>query len=76
MLIPFGDNQRYDLVVEREGNFVRVQCKTGRVRKEGQILFNTCSSYVHRAAEEGTTEETLTYSQCTARRTVNVTGYP
>ncbi len=48
VLTPFGDNQRYDLVVERDGAFIRVQCKTGRVKRKGQILFDTCSSYVHR----------------------------
>jgi hypothetical protein len=26
--VPFGDNQRYDLVVEAGGRFLRVQCKT------------------------------------------------
>lgn len=28
VLLPFGDNQRYDLVVEVNGCFLRVQCKT------------------------------------------------
>lgn len=27
-LLPFGDNCRYDLVVEAGGRFLRVQCKT------------------------------------------------
>jgi len=31
ILIPYGDNTRYDLVIEdADGNFYRVQCKTGR----------------------------------------------
>ena len=29
VLFPFGDNERYDLVVDEEGDFIRVQCKTG-----------------------------------------------
>ncbi len=29
--IPFGDNQRYDLIVERKSGLKRVQCKTGRL---------------------------------------------
>lgn len=28
VLVPFGDSQRYDLVVEADGRFLRVQCKT------------------------------------------------
>jgi hypothetical protein len=28
VLIPFGENRRYDLVVEADGRFLRVQCKT------------------------------------------------
>lgn len=43
VLIPFGDNQRYDLVLDRQGTFVRVQVKTGRIR-EGAIRFATASS--------------------------------
>lgn len=29
VLLPFGNNQRYDLVVDEGGEFVRVQVKTG-----------------------------------------------
>jgi hypothetical protein len=45
VLLPFGDNQRYDLVVEENGSFVRVQCKTARLIENGRVLeFATCSS--------------------------------
>jgi len=47
VLIPFGDSQRYDLVVEEAGVFYRVQCKTGNI-KNGSINFVTSSSQVHR----------------------------
>jgi len=47
VLLPFGDNQRYDLVIDEHGKFVRVQCKTGRLR-QGAINFKTCSSHEHR----------------------------
>jgi hypothetical protein len=30
VLLPFGVNQRYDLVLDLDGRFVRAQCKTGR----------------------------------------------
>jgi PD-(D/E)XK endonuclease len=42
VLIPFGVNQRYDLVLDMDGEFVRAQCKTGRLRR-GCVLFNTQS---------------------------------
>ena len=29
--LPFGTNQRYDLVIEHDGKFLRCQCKTGRL---------------------------------------------
>jgi hypothetical protein len=46
VLLPFGENTRYDLAVERDGVFERVQCKTGRLEK-GAIYFRTASSYYH-----------------------------
>ena len=42
VLVPFGVNQRYDLVIDVDGQFVRAQCKTGRMRN-GVIIFNTRS---------------------------------
>ena len=45
VLLPFGDNQRYDLVVERTpGIFLRLQCKTGRLRR-GVVNFSCTSTY-------------------------------
>ena len=43
VLTPFGDSQRYDMVVDDDGTFVRIQCKTGRL-KDGKITFPTCST--------------------------------
>lgn len=43
ILIPFGDSQRYDLVIEKNNEFFRVQCKNGRVRN-GCIRFNSSST--------------------------------
>lgn len=42
VLTPFGDNQRYDLVIDYEGEFFRIQCKTGRM-KNNIIRFSACS---------------------------------
>jgi PD-(D/E)XK endonuclease len=49
VLLPFGDNQRYDLVIEEGGVFKRVQCKTASLAVTSAALtFKTCSSYAHR----------------------------
>ena len=46
LYIPYGENTRCDLVIERDGFLDRVQCKTGRLRK-GAVTFAVCSSYAH-----------------------------
>jgi hypothetical protein len=42
VLVPWGVNQRYDLVLDLGRGFVRAQCKTGRLR-DGTIQFKTVS---------------------------------
>jgi hypothetical protein len=44
--VPFGENTRYDLVIDDGERLARVQCKTGRIRN-GAVVFKTCSSYAH-----------------------------
>lgn len=51
-LLPFGENQRYDLLIEDHDRFIRVQCKTGRLRN-GAIIFNACSSTYHHPSNQG-----------------------
>jgi PD-(D/E)XK endonuclease len=46
VLVPYGTNHRYDLVIDVEGRFLRAQCKTGRLR-DGVIRFNTVSTRVN-----------------------------
>lgn len=46
VLIPFGENSRYDLLIESDEGFIRVQCKTGRL-KRGVVTFNACSTTYH-----------------------------
>lgn len=41
--IPFGDNCRYDMIVEREGKLLKVQCKSAWYVENGTLHFNTCS---------------------------------
>src|SRR5438105_874322 len=40
VLIPWGDNARFDLVALVGDKFLRVQCKTGRLR-DGYVTFRT-----------------------------------
>ncbi len=50
VLLPFSDHQRYDLAIEQNGTFNRIQCKTGRL-KNGAIkvrMFSvTCRGKKH-----------------------------
>ena len=46
---PFGENTRYDLVVDDGARLQRVQCKTGRFR-HGGVVFRPSSSYAHHAS--------------------------
>ena len=43
VLIPFGDNDRYDFVLDDDGKFLRVQGKTGKL-KNGVVRFLTSST--------------------------------
>jgi hypothetical protein len=45
VLEPYGDNQRYDLVIENDGKFERVQCKTG-VFKNNRVSFSLRSIFI------------------------------
>lgn len=49
VLLPFGGgNGRYDLVIDDNGTFYRIQCKTGRLlNKETVISFHAGSSTYH-----------------------------
>ena len=44
ILIPYGDNERYDFIVDIDGKFYRIQCKTSRSRTEGTFFFECNSS--------------------------------
>src|SRR5579872_4707138 len=46
ILVPFGENIRYDLAIDEETRLARVQCKTGRLI-DGAVKFRACSSYAH-----------------------------
>ena len=42
VLVPFGDGLRYDLLIDEGDRFVRVQCKTGKL-KSGCVAFRNYS---------------------------------
>jgi hypothetical protein len=44
--VPFGDNERYDLVAESDGRLWRLQVKTGRLR-DGKVVFETESMHTN-----------------------------
>ncbi|MCL4183238.1 MAG: hypothetical protein KJ011_07300 [Burkholderiaceae bacterium] len=46
--LPFGDNLRYDLIIDDGQHLLRVQCKTGRLDSKGSIAFPVCSCANHR----------------------------
>ena len=49
--IPFGENQRYDLIADNGKRLLRVQVKTGRLRN-GVIIYSNCSSHAHRGGTQ------------------------
>src|SRR5438876_8838740 len=46
LYVPFGENTRCDLIADDGERLIKVQCKSGRLRK-GAIVFKVCSSYAH-----------------------------
>jgi hypothetical protein len=44
VLLPLGDNCRYDLVVDIDGHFAKVQCKTSTFQEGGsyRVELRTC----------------------------------
>jgi hypothetical protein len=46
VLLPFGENTRYDLVIDNGTSLARVQCKTGKL-SAGAVRFPTCSTSPH-----------------------------
>ena len=52
VLLPLGDYHRYDFVIDDNSNFIRVQCKTGRIRND-VLLFKTCSQHCRTHKHKG-----------------------
>ena len=60
VLIPFGEGRRYDMVIEKDGQFFRLQCKAGRYRN-GVVRFNACSVYWWNRTKKRYTREEIDY---------------
>lgn len=58
VLIPFGDNQRYDIVIDRGNGFERCQIKNGRY-ENGGLVANNYSVYAdtHKTVGKRYTED-------------------
>jgi hypothetical protein len=46
LYVPFGENTRCDCIADDGTRLMKVQCKTGRLRR-GAVIFRVCSSYAH-----------------------------
>ena len=57
VLIPWGDNLRYDLVIELKGKFFKVQVKTANEEVNGGIVCYTRSSTNHTTNKKFSTYE-------------------
>lgn len=58
--IPFGNNQRYDMIVDSGGRLSRVQCKTGRVAN-GCVVFSPNSTNGFTGKRTGYTDQVETF---------------
>lgn len=47
--LPFGDNERSDLIAEFNGKLNRIQVKTSVKAENGKMIFDLTSSTVHRS---------------------------
>ncbi|WP_128477360.1 group I intron-associated PD-(D/E)XK endonuclease [Halorussus pelagicus] len=60
--IPFGDNDKYDLIVDDGEDLYRIQCKTAWKNKQNTIRFNTHSQ----TTQEGEYHEKTYYGEVDA----------
>ena len=48
VFLPFGDNEKYDLVAEFNGKLNKIQIKTCKKAEQGRMMFDLVSSTTHR----------------------------
>ena len=71
VLIPFGEGRRYDLVIEKNAQFLRLQCKAGRYMN-GVVRFNACSSNWFNQTRKRYTKEEIDYFAVYCEHTTKV----
>lgn len=68
VLLPESDNEPYDLVVDIDGRFLRIQAKTGYGEEDGTVTFETVSTrtrsdgYERRGYDESAIDYFAVYS--------------
>lgn len=64
--IPFGDNEKADLIVEFNGKLNKIQVKTSQKAEEGKMKFDLTSSTTHRknGVKHIYTPEEIDYFAC------------
>ena len=64
--IPFGDNEKSDLVVDFNGQLKRIQVKTSIKAEDGKMMFSLVSSTSHRqnGVKHIYTNEEIDYFVC------------
>ena len=56
--LPFGDNERYDMIIEHNGRLEKIQVKYSSVQEsEGSTCFKLCSSTNHTTNKHYSTYE-------------------
>ena len=56
--LPFGDNERYDMVIERNGKLEKIQIKySSQKASDGSVIFKTSSSTNHTTNKHYSTYE-------------------
>ena len=50
--LPYGENQRYDMIVDIDDSLHRVQCKTATL-KEGVLVFSCCNATTNEQRPHG-----------------------
>ena len=64
--LPFGDNERSDLIAEFNGKLNRIQVKTSIKAEDGKMIFDLTSSTVHRSngVKHIYTQDEIDYFAC------------
>lgn len=64
--IPFGDNERADLIAEFNGKLNKIQVKTSVSAKDGKVSFDLTSSTMHRrnGVKHKYTKDEIDYFYC------------